>query len=122
MVSRSDAKTWLVAYDVREPRRLLRLHRCLKREGTAVQYSAFCVEADDDSLGALLAQVQCLIDERVDDVRAYHVPAHCRVWQLGRQEFPDGVYIEGSAAVRHLLQVFDSKCDAAASDEGITSL
>lgn len=118
MVSRSGAKTWLVAYDIRESRRLRRLHRCLKQEGTALQYSAFCVEVDDDELGALLARVRCLIDEQVDDVRAYHVPAHCRVWQLGRQQLPDGVYIEGSEAVRHLLQVSGSQHGAAVSHGG----
>ena len=97
MVSRNgDAKTWLVAYDIRHPRRLRRVHRCLKREGTSVQYSAFCVEGDDEQLGVVLRRVQTLIDPRADDVRAYHVPAHCRVWQLGRQQFPDGVFLEGS--------------------------
>jgi CRISPR-associated protein Cas2 len=103
VVSDATAKTWLVAYDIREPRRLRRLHRCLKCEGAAVQYSAFCVEAGDERMARLLQRVAGLIDMRADDVRAYHVPTHCRVWAIGRQQMPDGVFLEGSAAVRQLL-------------------
>ncbi len=113
MVSTTEAKTWLVAYDIREPRRLRRLHRCLKREGVAVQYSAFCVEATDRQLDQVLRRVTAIIDARVDDVRAYHVPEHCQVWQLGRQQFPEGVFLEGSAAVRQLLAVADAPQSAA---------
>lgn len=102
-MSMSELKTWLVAYDIREPRRLRHVHKCLKREGTAAQYSAFCLEATERDLTALLDRVRDLIDQKSDDVRAYHVPAHCRIWQLGKQQFPDGIYVEGSAAVRHLL-------------------
>lgn len=115
-MSATEVKTWLVAYDIREPRRLRRLHRYLKREGASVQYSAFCVEADDGRIGRVLQRVNGLIDRSVDDVRAYHVPAHCRVWQLGRQQLPEGVFLEGSAAVRQLLAVAGAERD----DEDMT--
>lgn len=117
MVSAADAKTWLVAYDIRELRRLLRLHRMLRREGTHVQYSAFCVEADDERIDALMSRIEARIDTSVDDVRAYHVPAHCRVWQLGRQQFPEGIVIAGSEAVRQLLQSATAQPDDPAPEE-----
>lgn len=116
-MSASDAKTWLVAYDIREPRRLRRLHRCLKREGASVQYSAFSLEAGDAHLEGVLRRVEGLIDRRVDDVRAYHVPAHCRVWAIGRQQLPEGVYLEGSQAVKQLLEAAAQGDELAAASE-----
>lgn len=104
-MSAGRVKTWLVAYDIREPRRLRRVHQCIKREGTAVQYSAFAVEADDASLDALLQRLSGHIDRRADDVRAYHIPDHCQVWHLGRDPWPDGVQLTGSTAIQQLLQL-----------------
>jgi CRISPR-associated protein Cas2 len=111
-MSDSAVKTWLVAYDIRHPRRLRRVHRRLKREGLAAQHSAFCVQAASAGLDALLEHVRQEIDEHADDVRAYHVPAHCRVWQLGTQQWPEGIYLEGSAAVSQLLAVSSDMRDA----------
>lgn len=95
--------TWLVAYDIRQPRRLRRTHKILKAEGMAVQYSAFVVEAADEQLQRLLGRIRQIIDSAADDVRAYHLPSNCQVWRLGRQAMPDGVYLDASAAASELL-------------------
>ena len=110
-MSTHQIKTWLVAYDIREPRRLRRVHRHLRKLGMAAQYSAFTVEADDSEIVDHLAAIESLIDKRADDVRAYHLPARCPVWRLGRQEWPEGLYLSPHEAVR-LLQANASTADA----------
>lgn len=98
-------KTWLVAYDIRDHKRLRHVHRYLRREGAGIQYSAFCVEADDRRIAVVLERIRALIDSAADDVRAYHVPERCEVWQLGLQPLPDSIQLEGSIAARQLLSV-----------------
>jgi CRISPR-associated protein Cas2 len=95
-------KTWLVAYDIRAPRRLKRVHRFLRREGLAVQYSAFCVDANDLQLLQMLVQLEKLLDSSFDDLRAYHMPARCPVWCMGRQGWPEGIHVSPLEAVRLL--------------------
>ncbi len=97
-------KAWLVAYDICEPRRLRRVHKHLRKEGVPAQYSAFTVEADDVQIEQLLAKLKALIDERVDDLRAYHLPASCTVWSLGSQQWPDGLCLSATHAARLLMQ------------------
>jgi CRISPR-associated protein Cas2 len=104
-VSTGDIKTWLVAYDIREPRRLRRVHRQLRKAGATVQYSAFSVQADDPAMLDLLAQLERTIDTNRDDLRAYHLPKRCPVWMLGSQGLPEGVYIDAEDAARLLVTV-----------------
>ena len=102
-MSANAIKTWLVAYDIRCGKRLARVHRRLRKEGATLQYSAFTVQAREAELHVLLAQIERLIDTRVDDVRAYHLPPKCPVWTLGTQGLPEGCVIDGELAGRLLL-------------------
>ncbi len=95
---------WLLAYDICEPRRLRRVHRLMRKQGVAAQYSAFMVEANDDQITELLARLRSLIDTRVDDVRAYHLPQRCTVWSLGTQQWPQGISLTATNAAKLLLQ------------------
>jgi CRISPR-associated protein Cas2 len=96
-------RTWLVCYDIADKRRLSRVHKILKREGATVQYSAFSVRASATGVDQLLTRIKAEIDQRADDVRAYHLPESCEVWMLGAQAMPEGIMIEASAATRLLL-------------------
>ena len=116
-MSARQSKTWLVAYDIREPRRLRQVHRYLRQQGVAAQYSVFTVEADDFGIAAHLHALGRLIDRRVDDLRAYHLPAQCPVWRLGRQVWPDGLSLSPSQAVRLLQSPSDAT--SAATDTGL---
>ena len=49
-----------------------------------------------------LARLRLLIDEREDDLRAYHLPASCTVWSLGAQQWPDGICLSATHAARLL--------------------
>ena len=101
-MSAGARKNWLVAYDIRDKRRLARVHRFLRSEGTSLQYSVFAVEATDKELQRLLFELRQRIDGRQDDVRAYHVPASCEIFTLGRQALPPGVVV-GASVVMDLL-------------------
>jgi CRISPR-associated protein Cas2 len=74
----ADARTYLVAYDIRTPRRLRRVHRALSKVGYALQYSVFAVDLDDRGRERLVARLRRLIDEKADDVRFYLVPGEPR--------------------------------------------
>lgn len=102
-MSTHQSKTWLVAYDIRENRRRQRVHRLLRKQGLAAQYSAFTVEADDEQILALLQSLEAQIDTCKDDLRAYHLPASCPVWRLGTQHWPEGVYLAPAQAARLLM-------------------
>lgn len=92
-------KTWLVAYDIRDARRLQRVGRRARRHAAGLQYSVYGFEGNDKSIESFVAELERLIDSRVDDLRAYHVPERCRVWALGRQSLPDGVELAGVKVV-----------------------
>ena len=84
-MSAGKHKRWLVAYDIRGPKRLGRVYRYLSKHAIAVQYSAFVVEGSDLRLHEILFAVGERIDRNEDDVRAYHVPQSAQVWTLGCQ-------------------------------------
>jgi CRISPR-associated protein Cas2 len=107
-MSIGEVKTWLVAYDIADPRRLRRVHRQVRRAGASVQYSAYSVPARQQELDALLASLGLCIDGAADDVRAYHLPARCRVWTLGLQGLPEGVEVDADTAARWLLETAQS--------------
>lgn len=116
-MSASECRTWLVCYDIRQPRRLRRVHRILRKCGATVQYSAFSVRADDGGLRDLLDELRGEIAEHADDVRAYHVPDHCKVWTLGKQDLPDGIEVDARTAAAMLL---DPQARAAAQAEDLS--
>ncbi len=95
-MSRHDTQNWLVSYDIADPKRLLRVHRALKKEGIPMQYSVFWIQASRVHMGAIMAQLAMLIDKREDDVRAYPIPTN--VWRvsLGNSMLPAGVLIGGA--------------------------
>lgn len=68
-----------------------------------LQYSAFSVDASAPQIVKLMDDLTGLLDVRSDDLRAYHVPARCTVWVMGRQEVPEGVELDGIDAVRLLV-------------------
>lgn len=84
---------YLIAYDIRNPKRLIRVHRFLRREGMPVQYSVFTAQLTQRKLDRVRDGLQSIIDERADDVRIYPLPSRLHASLLGRQMFPDDVML-----------------------------
>lgn len=110
-MSANQEKTWLVCYDIRDKKRLARVHKRLRKEGCTVQYSAFSVRANDRQMEKLLAALEGEIDPREDDIRAYHLPARCNVWMLGCQSLPEGIALDSESASRLLLVAPKDSCE-----------
>jgi CRISPR-associated protein Cas2 len=87
-----NTQTWLIAYDIRQPRRLSALHRLLKKHALAVQYSVFVGRFTRRGIRHLQAQISSIIAPE-DDVRLYPLP-HRPDWVFyGRRPLPEGVYL-----------------------------
>lgn len=80
-------KQWyLLAYDVRDPKRLSRLHYALKKKALPMQESVFLVHADAAKLKAILAIVKDRTHTREDDVRIYPLRHPNDMWMAGCQQ------------------------------------
>ena len=65
-------KQWfLLVYDIRDDKRLRRLHRLIKKEGIALQRSVFLIHANQSQLKKIMAVVKKQTATLVDDVRLY---------------------------------------------------
>jgi CRISPR-associated protein Cas2 len=115
-MSISEKRSWLVAYDVADPRRLGRVHRYLKRCAIPVQYSVFVTRCDGRQLQRILGCIEEHIDRKEDDVRAYHLPDRCEVAVLGAQHLPDGILLPVKGLGRLLDALTDTDTPVMVSD------
>jgi CRISPR-associated protein Cas2 len=97
-VALTDIRRWLIAYDIRERRRLARMHAAVKKVGVPVQYSLFAARGSTAAVRRLAPSLERLIDTRVDDVRIYPVPDNPLVCALGRTMLPDDILLLDSKA------------------------
>lgn len=82
---------YLVCYDIADQRRLLRVHRRVLKHAIFIQYSVYYLQGDKKALRALLDDLQDVIDERYDDVRAYSVKPLSEALQIGNPWLPEGI-------------------------------
>lgn len=99
-------RSWLITYDIANPKRLARLHRFLRKQATPVQYSVFYYEGSAAQMGRLMQQVEGYIKAEADDVRAYQLPERLNIATLGRGTLPDGALLSSELlpALQGLLQ------------------
>ena len=90
----SRKRPYLIAYDIRWPQRLRRVHRVVKRYGIPVQYSVFLARLTDARLESLIFELRSEIDVRFDDVRIYPIPTPVEVVLLCEQVMPDGIFLD----------------------------
>lgn len=89
----NQPRRWLIAYDIRDPRRLARVHRALTKAAVPVQYSLFAAAGSPRAMRELAAALEEKIDTRVDDVRFYPVPEQIHVYTIGATMLPDQVFL-----------------------------
>ena len=79
-------KSWyIIAYDIRRPKRLRRLHYYLRKRATALQNSVFLIKADDKYLKHLSKTIQSIADGSEDDIRIYPIHHPDTLWAAGKQ-------------------------------------
>ena len=81
----------LIAYDIANPRRLVRLHRALKRFGIPIQYSVFHAHLSEAGICEVADIITSIIDPKADDVRLYRLPRDGWACNLGRSVLPLGI-------------------------------
>ncbi|WP_298236502.1 CRISPR-associated endonuclease Cas2 [uncultured Azohydromonas sp.] len=79
-----EVKEWLVAYDIGERRRLLKVHRHLAGCALHVQKSVFLARLDGRQAQKLFEELKVLVDEGADDLRLYRLPARPGIVSLGQ--------------------------------------
>jgi len=91
----NKSRFFLVCYDIANPKRLVRVHRYLKKRGMPLQYSVFLVLETSSSLIEVLAQIDEIINSREDDIRAYPINDTAEYTTLGQQALPAGLLLLG---------------------------
>ncbi|HOS59530.1 MAG TPA: CRISPR-associated endonuclease Cas2 [Syntrophorhabdaceae bacterium] len=85
---------YLVCYDIRDEKRLIRVFKAMKKRGLHIQYSVFYCRLEWYELLELKAKLKDIIDESMDDLRIYPLPDDGKVSVMGKGErIPDGVMV-----------------------------
>ncbi|MDW8324871.1 MAG: CRISPR-associated endonuclease Cas2 [Burkholderiales bacterium] len=90
-MAQNERRTWIIAYDIADPRRLNRVHRFISQQAAPVQYSIYTLEAAPRAIERLCAELQAYIHPRADDVRIYPLPRWARIMHIGRRPLPEGL-------------------------------
>ncbi len=86
-------QSWLLTYDIRDKKRLARMHRLACSIGLPINYSAFYLEVTAGMLAVLRQKIPQVIDRRVDSVRLYPCCRLNKIVFLGRPILPAGVWL-----------------------------
>ena len=97
-MSNNNRQTWLIAYDIRQPARLQRVHKYLSCLGHALQYSLFVADLNHVELEAAKHELAKRADEAFDDVRMYALSEHVRGAWIGPLPGNQDISIHGSVA------------------------
>ncbi|GAB4403133.1 MAG: hypothetical protein OHK0048_21710 [Rhodoferax sp.] len=100
-MAQNDSAHYLIAYDIRDPRRLGRVFRYLKKEATPIQYSLWLYSGRATQLGAVMTQIGRRINPNADDVRAYRIPAKPWAYAMGASLLPEGLLPDSPAEAMH---------------------
>lgn len=83
--------SYLVCYDITDPKKLARVFRLLKGYGIHLQYSVFQCSMTWPELIKLKEQIANIINPKEDDIRIYPLPSDYKVTVMGRgNRVPDG--------------------------------
>ncbi|WP_420177196.1 CRISPR-associated endonuclease Cas2 [Kerstersia gyiorum] len=103
-------RSWLITYDITNPKRLAKLHRFLVKFATPVQYSVFHFQGSAAQMADLMASIETKIDKKSDDVRGYQLPEQLNIDTIGRKGLPDDTLLlsEAGSTLQKLLQASKS--------------
>lgn len=85
---------YLVCYDIKDERRLMRVYKKMKSRGLHIQYSVFHCRLSRDELLELKRSLGDIIEKSMDDIRIYSLPTDIKVTVLGQGDrIPEGITI-----------------------------
>lgn len=84
---------YLVCYDIADPKRLGKVHRRAVVHAAFVQYSVYYLRGDQSDLESMLNDIQGVIDDDQDDVRAYSVTPLKEAIQKGVSWLPEDILL-----------------------------
>ena len=92
----NDARDWIIAYDISDPKRLGRVYRLMQKRAIPQQRSVFRANMSTVQARELRDELKQLIDVRKDDVRLYALPATPEIIRIGQGGtcVQRGVFIE----------------------------
>jgi CRISPR-associated protein Cas2 len=97
------SRSFVIGYDVRHPRRLLRVHRAMCKHAVPIEYSVFVLEGSEQAAARCMAEVTKLIDPTEDDLRCYPLPSRGIRFRLGKPALPEGIVWTGLPAGSGLI-------------------
>jgi len=86
------ASWYMISYDIRDPRRLQRTHRLLKRSASALLESLFVFYGTEQALSRLRADILRVVRLSEDDVLIYPLRRDRPVHRWGTACLPSGLY------------------------------
>ncbi len=91
-------QSFVIGYDIANPRRLQRVHREMCKHATPLEYSVFLLVGNEHAKDACLARMAGLIEDGEDDVRCYPLPVRGFQGRVGRASLPEGIQWTGLPA------------------------
>jgi len=82
---------FLVAYDIADTKRVIKLGRFLSKIGIRIEYSIFYVKASKDEMIEIAMKINDIIDAEMDDVRIYEIEDYGIA--LGKADLLDELFI-----------------------------
>lgn len=95
-MANNQRQSWLIAYDIRQPARLQRVHKYCARLGHALQYSLFVADLNPDEVEKAKEEIAKRADADYDDVRFYALGNDPEGAWLGPLPGDDDIVIHGS--------------------------
>lgn len=83
--------TYVIGYDIRDPKRLVRVHRKMLNFGIPIEYSVFLLEGTPGDALRCARVMRPLLNLKKDDVRCYRLPSRGTRGHKGKTAFPAGI-------------------------------
>jgi CRISPR-associated protein Cas2 len=81
----------LLCYDIACPKRLAKVHKRVKKDGLALQYSVYELTLTHSELQSLINDLNEIIHQKFDDVRIYGLLPESDTISIGKPTMPEGI-------------------------------
>ena len=85
-------RSWLIGYDITDPKRLQRIYRVMLKHATPLEYSIFMLTGTARDKQRCLDEVLEIIDADTDDLRCYPLPERGVQERIGKATLPAGIH------------------------------